>query len=194
VPRLLSPVLPTGTFADREQAPLSVDGGLTLRRWERTDAVALAAAYQDRAIQHWHHRSMDVAEAERWIGEAHHAWSVESDAEWAVAGAGDRVVGRVALRGVSLDVAQAEVSYWTVPAARRRRVASRAVARLAHWALEEVGFWRLVVRHSTDNLGSCRVADAAGFHHEARLRRAHLHADGWHDIHVHTRFRATPEG
>jgi [ribosomal protein S5]-alanine N-acetyltransferase len=99
------------------------------------------------------------------------------------------VLGRVALRGISLDIGQAEVSYWTLPRARGVSLASRGVDRLARWALHEVGFWRLVIRHSTRNLASCRVAERARFAHEATLTRCHIHADGWHDVHVHTRFR-----
>jgi lactoylglutathione lyase len=62
------------------------------------------------------------------------------------------------------------------------------VARLATWALDEVGFWRLTIRHSKQNQPSCRVATAAGFLPEATLLQQHLHADGWHDVHVHARF------
>lgn len=45
---------------------------------------------------------------------------------------------------------------------------------------------------STRNEASCRVATAAAFPHEATLARCHLHADGWHDVHVHTRYRVEP--
>jgi [ribosomal protein S5]-alanine N-acetyltransferase len=187
--RTLAPVLAPGTLGARMQPVLEGDGGgVTLRPWRLTDAPTIVAAYEDDAIAFWHHRAMDDDAARRWLTEAAAAWDAEQDAEWAVVR--DRaVVGRVALRGISLDVAQAEVSYWTVPSARGAGTATAAVDRVSRWAFEEIGFWRLVIRHSTRNEPSCRVAAAAGYAHEATLQRCHLHADGWHDVHVHTRFR-----
>lgn len=73
------------------------------------------------------------------------------------------VSGRVGIGHVSLDEARAAVSYWVVPAARGRGVATLALGVLAHWALVEAGFHRLELEHSTSNAGSCRVATKAGF-------------------------------
>jgi RimJ/RimL family protein N-acetyltransferase len=189
VPRLVPPFLPAGTLAARSQPRLDTDGGLLLRPWLAEDAPVLAAAYEDPAIQHWHHRSMPLAEAEGWIAATATVWRDETDAEWAVAD-GDRVVGRVALRGILLAVGQAEISYWTCPDARQRGVATAAVGRLADWAFDTAGFWRLQIKHSVHNPGSCQVATRAGFTEVAELSRQHLHADGWHDVHVHSRHQA----
>jgi [ribosomal protein S5]-alanine N-acetyltransferase len=188
VPRVLAPVLPAGTWARLPQPAIDAGEGLRLRPFTETDAAAVASAFDDPSIHHWHHRSMSRDEAHAWIAGSHERWTTEQDAEFAVTEAAG-LVGRVALRGVLLDIGQAEISYWTLPHARGRGVATRAVARLATWALDEVGFWRLAIRHSTQNPPSCRVASAAGFPAEAILRRQHLHADGWHDVHVHARFR-----
>jgi [ribosomal protein S5]-alanine N-acetyltransferase len=188
VPRLLAAVLPVGTLAEAQQPILDIASDLRLRPWSAKDAPSLAAVYADAQIQRWHHRAMDRREAARWIADTARRWNDESDAEWAVVDPEDVVVGRVALRHIALEIGQAEVSYWTAPAARGRGIAGLATGRLATWALEEVGFWRLVIRHSTENDASCRVAVAAGFAHEADLALAHLHDDGWHDVHVHTRF------
>jgi RimJ/RimL family protein N-acetyltransferase/catechol 2,3-dioxygenase-like lactoylglutathione lyase family enzyme len=188
VPRVLAPVLPAGTWARLPQPAMDAGEGLALRPFTETDAAAVASAFDDPSIHHWHHRSMSRDEAHAWIAGSHERWTSEQDAEFAVTDAGG-LVGRVALRGVLLDIGQAELSYWTLPHARGRGLATRAVARLATWALDEVGFWRLAIRHSTQNPASCRVATAAGFLAEATLRRQHLHADGWHDVHVHVRFR-----
>jgi [ribosomal protein S5]-alanine N-acetyltransferase len=130
-----------------------------------------------------------LLEAAAWIATTAELWTDETDAEWAVVAEAD-LVGRVALRGVDLAVGQGEVSYWTSPEARGRGVASDAVQRVASWALDTVGFWRLEIRHSVENPASCRVAVLAGFVEEARLTRQHLHEDGWHNVHVHSRLRA----
>lgn len=188
MPRLIEPVLPAGTLRARRQPTLTADDGLVMRPWSAADAPAVVAAFEDPAIRYWHHRSMTSDEASDWVAATATQWSRESDAEWAVAD-GDVVVGRVALRGIALSIGQAEISYWTLPAARGRGIASLSVRRVAGWALDEVGFWRLEVRHSTQNAASCAVALHAGFDGEARLERQHIHEDGWHDVHVHRRFR-----
>lgn len=188
MPRLIPAVLPRGTFRDHPQPTLNAVGGLVLRPWERGDIPALVAAYSDPAIRYWHHRTMTRDEAADWVANTAERWTAETDAEWAVTD-GDEVLGRVAVRGVALSIGQGEISYWTVPRARGRGVASVAVGRVAAWALEEVGFWRLEIRHSNRNPGSCRVAVHAGFVQEAELSRQHLHEDGWHDIHIHSRLQ-----
>jgi RimJ/RimL family protein N-acetyltransferase len=59
------------------------------------------------------------------------------------------------------------------------------VIALCRWAFEKAGFHRIELEHSTANDASCRVAVKAGFHEEGIRRSAALHADGWHDMHVH---------
>jgi ribosomal-protein-alanine N-acetyltransferase len=56
---------------------------------------------------------------------------------------------------------------------------------LCQWAFDVAGFHRIAVEHSTANPASCRVAAKAGFHEEGIRRGAALHANGWHDMHVH---------
>jgi RimJ/RimL family protein N-acetyltransferase len=189
LPRLLPPVLPPGTLGSQAQPTLHTPAGATVRPWAPSDVPVLVAAYEDPAIRFWHHRSMDHEEAGTWVASAAERWAAETDAEWAVSDGG-HVLGRVALRGIDLAVGQAEVSYWTLPRGRGRGLATAAVDRVASWALDDVGFWRLEIRHATRNVASCRVAERAGFPGEAQLDRQHLHEDGWHDVHLHRRFRA----
>ena len=142
VPRLLPPVLPAGTFRDQPQPTLGTDRGFLLRRWRTGDESALVSAYDDPAIRHWHHRTMDTD----WIAATSKRWNDEPDAEWAVTRHGE-VMGRVALRGVDLSVGQAEVSYWTCPPARRpaARVPPRqrsVVSRSGRWSPSGSGDWR----------------------------------------------------
>lgn len=191
MPRLLTPVVASGSLGRHAQPTLPIDDQVAMRPFQAEDAATLVDAYADPDIAFWHHRSMSHDEARAWVQATADAWHQEHDAEWAIVDT-DQVLGRVALRGISLDIGHAEVSYWTLPHARDRAVASRGVDRLARWALHEVGFWRLLIRHSTRNVASCRVAGRAGFAHEATLTRCHIHADGWHDVHVHTRFRSPP--
>jgi RimJ/RimL family protein N-acetyltransferase len=58
---------------------------------------------------------------------------------------------------------------------------------LTTWAFGELRLHRLELSHSTVNPASCRVAENAGYAMEGIKRGEALHADGWHDMHLHAR-------
>ncbi|MET9732329.1 GNAT family N-acetyltransferase [Streptomyces sp. NPDC006458] len=191
MPYLTRPVLPAGTLACMPQPTLDTGDGLLLRPWLDSDAPAVHAAFQDPLIHRWHLRAAEsVEEVREWIGEWITDWVEESSAQWAVVEpGGERLLGRVALREIRLDEGVAEVAYWTTAAARGRGVAARATTALSHWALEDIGLQRLELLHAVANEGSCRVAAKSGFLLEGTKRSSGLHADGWHDMHLHARVR-----
>ncbi|MEU6091071.1 GNAT family N-acetyltransferase [Streptomyces sp. NPDC047085] len=191
MPFLTRPVLPPGTLARIPQPVLPTGDGLVLRPWRPEDAPAVHAAFQDPVLNQWHLRSSDSEEeVAGWIEEWRKTWQGEDNAQWAVADADtDELLGRVAVRQIMLADGVAEVAYWTVARARGRGVAARATHTVTRWAFEEIGFQRLELLHSTANQASCRVAVKTGFALEGTKRRALLHADGWHDMHLHARVR-----
>ena len=181
MPSLVDPVL-TALPADQPRLPA---GDLLLRPWADADAAALLEAYADPEIRRWHGERLDSAEAWAYAAQWADLWRTGRRAGWAVERSG-ALVGRVTLSRVVLEGGQAEVTYWTVPAARGTGVAPAAVLALAGWAFD-LGFQRLELQHSTQNPSSCRVADKTGFALEGTRRRAGLHLDGWHDMHLHAR-------
>ena len=134
-------------------------------------------------------------EARAWVEQWPGRWRSETGAGWAVVGADDDdLLGQISLRAFDLGEGAGEISYWVLPAAGGRRVASRALDVLTAWAFETLGLHRIVVKHSTGNPASCRVAERAGYQLEGTERSAALHADGWHDMHLHARIATTPSG
>ncbi|EME62657.1 GNAT family N-acetyltransferase [Amycolatopsis decaplanina] len=192
MPLLIEPALPTGTFRSVRQPCLIVDDRLVLRPWCVDDAEDVVSAFACPAIQRWHVRCIDGAdEAHEWIAGWEQRWTDETDASWAVVDAReDRPIGQVGLRAISLFEASAQLSYWVLPAARGAGIAGGAVAALTRWAFETVRLNRLFLLHSTANAASCRVAGKAGYALEGTLRSSMLHADGWHDVHLHARLRS----
>ncbi|MFJ9352468.1 GNAT family N-acetyltransferase [Streptomyces sp. NPDC101237] len=191
MPSLVTAVMPPGTLNTSDQPSLQIDSDLLLRPWLPSDAAAVARVFQDPTIQQWHLRRADSEdEAREWIKQWRHGWGSETACHWAVVDDGDETpLGRVSLQSVIMTGGQAEISYWTAPEARGKGVCSRAVARVSSWALEEIGFNRLELGHSTANAASCRIAEKTGYTLEGVRRRALLHADGWHDMHLHARVR-----
>ena len=159
-----------------------------LRPWRSADRAAVVAGYAEPDIRRWHARSMDDEEARDWIDRWAKRWRAETDAGWAVTRGGE-VAGQIALRRIDLVEGKAGVSYWVLPAARGARTASRALDALTAWAFTVLGLHRIEVSHSTGNPRSCRVAERSGFAAEGILRAEALHADGWHDMHLHARIR-----
>ncbi|MCL3861692.1 GNAT family N-acetyltransferase [Actinotalea sp. K2] len=189
MPILTTPALPVGSLARRDQPVLDA-GAAVLRPWAPTDAAAVVAAYADPSIQQWHARTLSLPEAQAWIADWPDRWSHESGAGWAVEDGG-RVAGQVSLRRVHLHEACVELSYWVLPPARGRGLATASLTAVTQWAFA-LGVHRAELDHSTRNHASCRVATKAGFHVEGTALARGLHADGWHDMHLHARLSTAP--
>lgn len=183
------PLLPDRFLSARPQPTLTA-GDLQLRPWELTDGPVIVEAFQDPDIQHWHIQTVATHEVQGWIERRRNRWTQDTGADWAVV-AGERPVGRVAVRDLDRDQACGEVSYWVLPAARGTGVARRSLQALTEWAAD-LGVHRLKLEHAVDNAASCRVAHAVGYELEGVHRQALRHADGWHDTHIHARLLAPP--
>lgn len=180
-------VVPVGRMARSTQPVLSLPGGLELRPWRLSDADTLVAAGQDPAIRRWNRLVVATPEdARQRIQRMHERWRAECSAIWAIAQPdGGEAVGLIGWGDIDLGGGSAEIVYWLRPAARGAGVAVEATRRVSRWALNELGLHRLRLCHSVANPASCRVADKAGFSLEGTMRSALLHADGWHDEHLH---------
>lgn len=162
---------------------------LLLRPWRETDAPAVRDALRDPAIAQWNPQGggpIDDESALLWV-RRRADWSAGDHASMAVtAGAGGVLLGSVSLHHIHHG--DASIGYWTVPAARGRGVAVRAVVRLTDWAFTEVGLHRVELCHAVANAASCRVADRAGYPAEGTLRESYRYGDGRrHDEHLHAR-------
>jgi RimJ/RimL family protein N-acetyltransferase len=194
VPGLIEPVVAAGTLAARPQP--DIDGyGLRLRPFGEADLPALIAGYSDPGIVRWHTRRLDdETEARRWLEERARGRRAETMVDWAIVDPADpaTALGRAGLNRMDLTEGVAEVAYWVLPDHRGANLAARATCALADWAFDELGLHRLGLEHSTHNLGSCRVAERSGFALEGTKRESALHADGWHDMHLHARIATDP--
>ncbi|TDU77512.1 GNAT family N-acetyltransferase [Streptomyces sp. KS 21] len=187
----LAPAVPPGRMAALPQPVLDLPGALHLRPWTSYDAPALVESCHDPEIRHWNRPALlspaeAVARIERW----QERWQAEKAAIWAVAPAsGGLPVGLIGLGDLDLAGGSGEFLYWLLPAGRGSGVMVEATARVTRWAFEELGLHRLRITHSVANPASCRIATKAGFPLEGTMRGALLHADGWHDEHLHARLR-----
>ena len=92
--------------------------------------------------------------------------------------AADELMGSISLHAIDRAQAGAQVGYWTVPAARGRGIAVRAVDTACRWGFSELSIDRVELFHAVENEASGRVAAKAGFTQEGRLRRSYRYGDG----------------
>jgi RimJ/RimL family protein N-acetyltransferase len=190
VPRLIPPVLAPGSINSRDQPFIDINEELLLRPWTVDDASVVVAGYSDPDIQRWMPYSYERDEAVGVIDKWNDEWRREAGACWAIIQfSGDTAIGRIALQDFDLISGSAELAYWVLPQFRGAGVASLALAALSNWTFEDLGLHRLELNHSVENLASCIVAVRAQFETEGTARSAGIYADGWHDVHLHGRFK-----
>jgi RimJ/RimL family protein N-acetyltransferase len=190
MPRLIPPVLDSGSISNCVQPVIHINGELLLRPWWVDDASVVVAGYGDPDIQRWIPYSYDSDEAVDVINKWNDGWRHETGACWAITQrADDTPIGRIALQDLDLISGSAELAYWVLPRFRGVGLASLAVAILSNWTFNELGFHRLELKHSVENPASCVVAKRAQFELEGVARSAGEYSDGWHDVHLHGRVR-----
>ncbi|MGH2851663.1 MAG: GNAT family N-acetyltransferase, partial [Solirubrobacteraceae bacterium] len=87
------------------------------------------------------------------------------------------LLGGVTLWGVDGGAGRGTVSYWVAAPARGRGVATRALALLVDWSLDDLGLERLEVFVEPENFRPQRAAERCGFARE-RLLRSYLEHRG----------------
>lgn len=193
MPPLVDPVVPVRPPRLTEQPVIPVDAvNALMRRWRRDDAPQLVAALADTQIQRWNLYGLKtIGESHHWIDHWGARWRKGTGASWAIVD--DKrpsvVLGQMAFRSLYLADGLAELSCWVMPNARHRHLATEATRALTEWAFDTLGLVRLEIVHSTQNSSSCSVALRAGFRKEGVLRHLQRHADGFHDMCLHSRIK-----
>ncbi|MFF8959641.1 GNAT family N-acetyltransferase [Streptomyces sp. NPDC014894] len=168
--------------------------GLVLRAWAARDGGAVLAAFADPLTRGQSRDPVDSpAAAGRWIADRGAEWASGAAFAFAVADGDDTVLGQMSVGAVDRCHGTGWVSYWTVPGARGRGVASRGAHALARWAFDDADLFRLELGHRVNNPASCAVARAAGFAVEGRERRKSAYDGVRHDVELHARLATDPE-
>jgi len=106
-------------------------------------------------------------------------WSAGDHFSWVAVDAGvGNLLGSVSLHDINHAQGNAEIGYWTAPAARSQGIATNAVATVCRWAFISVRLHRIVLYHAVENQASARIARKAGFTLEGKLRRSYRYGDG----------------
>lgn len=147
------------------------NGTVSLRPWTDADVPALVAACRDPEIAWWTTvpDAYNEADAVAWLDGQAIRMATGRGLPLAIVASGDgALLG--AIEVAVLDHGVGEMGYWVAAPARRRGVASAALALLSGWAIGHLGLRRLQVKADVRNQGSQAVALRAGYRREGLLR------------------------
>lgn len=159
----------------RGAQPTLAGSWVALRPWDPADAAAVFALCQDAEIQRW-----TTIPSPYSYQDAVDYVTVAAPTAWAQGGAIFAVIeaatGEIAgsIGAGELRDGVAHAGYWSAPAARGRGLTSDALRTLTRWFLTECGAARVELIVEPQNIGSIRVAVAAGFTLEGLLRQRFL--------------------
>ena len=153
-------------------------GDLRLRPWSVEDAGAVFAALQDEDVRLWNgFGEVTLEDVGVWLTRRMN-WAAGDHASWAVVDGAGELLGSVSVHSIDVVQNDAQVGYWTVPAARGRGVAPAVVDTACRWVFATLAVDRVELFHAVENEASGRVAEKAGFRREGRLRRSFRYGDG----------------
>jgi ribosomal-protein-serine acetyltransferase len=166
------------------QSALPVDGDLTLRPREPSDAAEVYAIVEN-------HR-LDLRRWLTWVDATHSATDMRRYAQYAYAqferhSAFDysirengKIVGAIGLHSLEWDNRCAQMGYWLSPDARGRGIVTRAAAALTSYGFGRLDLHRIEIRCVVENAASRGVAERLGYTFEGILHEAYY---------LHGRFR-----
>ncbi len=131
----------------------------------------------------------DVPSARRYVGRF---LENPNDMRAIVAVDGDDQLQAFAAVSVDEENANGWIFYWAHADARGRGITSRLVRALADRELTEGGLHRLELGYRANNLGSAKVARAAGFHQEGIEREKFLVDGARIDVVTCSRLKSDP--
>lgn len=157
----------------------------SLRKWRIQDAADLSNALSNKAVQD---RLRDgipfpysVSDAEEYI-----TAMLESDPNETVSFAitvDDRVVGTIgAFRGNNIHRQTAELGYYLAEEYWNRGIVTDAVRQITDYLFANTDLLRIFATPFSDNFGSCRVLEKAGFQLEGTMRRHAVKNGTVHDM------------
>jgi RimJ/RimL family protein N-acetyltransferase len=149
------------------QLPLRV-GDLIIRPTLSADEAGVAQAGRDPDIRRmpWFGAAFVDAWAKPWIERAEAEWRAGRHFVFSILAADETYLGAVVISAPSAEAV--EVSYWVLPEARNRGVASRAVGAVLTWARPAFPKARIWAKTAADNVRSQMVLRKYGFEETER--------------------------
>ena len=148
-------------------------GTCKIRSWRLEDAQPLVRHADNvnvwRDLRDRFPHPYTIEEAQKWLT---HAVSSESETDFAIVFGGEVVGGIGFTLGSDVERHSAEVGYWLGEAVWGRGIATAALRAATRWAISMFDLRRVFAVPFSDNIGSTRVLEKAGFVKEGVMRCA----------------------
>ena len=150
-----------------------------IRLYEESDVEEMVAAARESLADvapwmPWCHAKYSSSDAATWVRAAREGHETGRMYEFAVVDATGRYAGGCGLNQISGLNGVANLGYWVRSSMAGRGIAPAAVRLLAAWAFDETTLNRLEIVVAAGNTRSQRVAEKAGAHRDAVLRKRTL--------------------
>jgi len=153
---------------------MELDCGICkIRSWRQGDAQSLV--HHANNVNVWRNlrdrfpHPYTTEEARRWLT---HAASSEPETDFAIVFGGEAVGGIGFTLGSDVERLSAEVGYWLGEGVWGRGIATAALRAVTPWAVSMFDLRRIFAVPFSDNMGSARVLEKAGFVKEGVMRCA----------------------
>lgn len=146
-------------------------GNCKIRSWRLEDTEPLVRYANNRKV--WlnlrdrfpHPYTAD--EAKKWLT---YAVSADPEVDFAIEFGGEAVGGIGFTLGADVERHSAEVGYWLSESVWGRGIATTALRAATRFAITKFDLWRVFAVPFSDNIGSIRVLEKAGFVREGVMR------------------------
>ncbi len=148
-------------------------GACKIRSWRQGDSQSLLHHANNRNV--WRNlrdrfpHPYTMEEAQRWLT---HAVSSEPETDFAIVFGGEAAGGIGFTLGSDVERFSAEVGYWLGEGFWGRGIATAALRAATRWAISKFDLRRVFAVPFSDNIGSIRVLEKAGFVKEGVMRCA----------------------
>jgi len=146
-------------------------GNCKVRSWRLEDAESLVRHANNRKV--WINlrdrfpHPYTAEDAQKWLT---YAVSAEPEVDFAIEYGGEAAGGISFTLGTDVERHSAEVGYWLGESVWGRGTATAALRAATRFASTQFDLWRLFAVPFSDNIGSIRVLEKAGFVREGIMR------------------------
>jgi ribosomal-protein-alanine N-acetyltransferase len=170
-------------------------GQFRLRPLQLSDAPAWHAWLSDPlVIEHTSYPVLSLAAVEAMVARALDGYAHATSCRWALADAGDKLVGTCGLSNWSLPHSHAELVYDLGRPFQGRGLMRAAAQQVVSWAFDTAGFNRVHAFVMTSNAPSIRLLETLGFSHEGTLRQFRIARGVPKDFHLYARIAGSDRG
>jgi len=153
--------------------------GVSIRPYEESDVAVMVAAARESVAEvwpwmQWCHAQYSTAEALAWIRATHDGRATGASYDFAIVDANGLYAGGCGVNQINRVTGVANLGYWVRSSLAGRGIAPAAVLELVPWVFQNTPLHRLEIVAAVANRRSQRVAEKAGAHRDAVLRKRTL--------------------